>query len=382
VPLNEAGARYLASDLRAPYDSPVFDNSAVDGFAVRAQDIERATQQDPVTLTIAGTVFACRSDEPTKLQPGETVRTMTGAPIPSGADAMVMQEDVVASGENATFTAPASVGQAVRRRGEEYRSGDLLVPAGTLCTPGVLALVASQGLASVTVGKLPRVGVLTTGSELVQPGGTLAPGQIYESNSVALAAAVHRLTGQRPIVKTVGDDPREVRTALESLLDSCDLVVSTGGASVGEKDLVRDAAGARGVVEKFWRIAMKPGKPVAFGTHPNGALFFALPGNPVSAQVTFALLVAPVVRKMMGASDPVDKLELAYLSKRLSRVPGRKEFVRAVSRYEAGKLTVEPLAGQGSHMARGAALADRLIVVEPDVECLEAGTIVETVRWQ
>lgn len=383
VPVSRALGRYTSDDLIAAHDSPLFDNSAVDGFAVRASDIAHATSAVPVKLRIAAESFAGDDVSTRKIGPGECAKTMTGAPIVAGADSVVMKEDVSVVDGLATFTAPTELGSAVRKKAGEYAKGDLLVSAGTKCSPSVLALVASQGLADVAAGKAPRIGVIVTGSELVKPGNSLGPGQIYESNSVALAAAAESLTGVAPTMKSVGDDESETRRAFEEVVSQCDVVVFSGGASVGEKDLVRSVLLSCGVEEKFWRISMKPGKPVFFGVHPGGALVFALPGNPVSAQVTFELLVSPLVRKMSGAGKPGPLFEKAVLGSCIKRVPGRKEFIRSVSRNEGGKLIVEPLTRQGSHMASGLAAADRLVVVEPEIDCLEAGTLVDTVqlRW-
>ncbi len=383
VPLDGALGRFLSADLIAAYDSPRFDNSAVDGYAVRSADLAKASKGSPVTLTVTSTVYAGDDATNASLAEGESVRTMTGAAVVSGADAVVMQEDVSVEGHHAVFTSPAAAEQAVRRKGEEFRTGDLLIGKGSLCSPAVLALIAGQGYGEAVVGRVPRIGVIVTGSELAKAGAVLAPGQIYESNSVALSAAVHSLTGRSPVVKSVGDDASQTREAFESIVSECDVVVFSGGASVGEKDLVRTTLLAAGVEERFWRINMKPGKPVFFGVHPAGALVFALPGNPVSAQVTFELLVASAILKKSGASNHSPRVEKATLGACIKRVPGRKEFIRSVTRIENGRLIADPLTKQGSHMSSGIALADRLVVVEQDAECVEAGETVDTVplRW-
>ncbi len=383
VPLDMALGRFLSADLVAKYDSPRFDNSAVDGFAVRSSDLASASKRSPVALHVSDTVFAGDDATSARIGAGESARTMTGAAVVAGADAVVMQEDVTLSGGQATFSEPATQGQAVRKQGEEFHAGDLLISKGTHCSPAVLALVAGQGLGEAVVGKTPRVGVIVTGSELAAPGAALAPGQIYESNSVALSAAARSLTGRAAVVKSVGDDAAATRKVFESVVEECDIVVFSGGASVGEKDLVRATLLDAGVEERFWRINMKPGKPVFFGVHTMGALVFALPGNPVSAQVTFELLVASAVLRMSGASQHSPKVEKAVLGSCIKRVPGRKEFIRATSRTEGGRLYAEPLTKQGSHMSSGIALADRLVVVDQDTECVEAGAVVDTVqlRW-
>ncbi len=373
VVLNRALGRFLASDLVARVDSPPFDNSAVDGFAVASSEVHAGT-----SLQITGAMYA--GDRPDKLTviPGTTVRTMTGAPIPQGADAMVMQEDVSVDEQCATFSSSVKKGQAVRKKREDYATGDLLLAKGSRLTSPALAIVASQGLSEVETMRPPTMAIIVTGSELRLAGDALLEGQIYESNSVGLAARAAQLGIPSVTTVRVEDDEDATRTALLSAMESHDIVVFTGGASVGEKDYVRSACLAAGVQEAFWKIDMKPGKPVFFGTRGTN-LVFALPGNPVSAQVTFLLLVAPAVRAMMGARQPVPSHEMAVLGACLARTPGRLEFVRATTLYDGPTLKAFPLAKQGSHQATGLAMADRLIVVPSHIESIEAGTIVETV---
>ena len=375
VPLAEAVGRCVASDLVAQFDSPMFDNSAVDGFAVRSVELISL----PVSLRVATDVYA--GDDPLRAicNPGTCVRTMTGAPIAQGADAVVMKEDVVLSDGTATFALPVTSGHMVRRRGEEFKKGDLLVKRGTVVTPPVLALFASQGCTSVSVHRAPRVGIVATGDELARPGSALGPGQIYESNSYALSAAASSLTRHSLGTVSVGDDRDATKRALLSLLGECEVIVVSGGASVGEKDFVREVCLQNGVREVFWRVAMKPGKPVFFGIHENGALVFGLPGNPVSSQVVFEVLVAPAIRKMCGHDRPVKPLESVVLGSCIKRSPGRREFLRAKTRIERGRVIAEPVERQGSHMASGIAEADRLIVVPADADCIEAGSLVDSI---
>lgn len=372
IPVEDGLGRYLASDFHAKFDSPLFDNSSVDGFAVRSSDVTGA-----VSLPCVGVVYA-GDENVAALSPGTTVRVMTGAAMPEGANAMVMQEDVAFDGEVATFSAPVKSGQAVRKRGEEFRAGDLLVRAGGRLTSQSLALIAGQGCSEVSVGVRPVLSLIVTGSELAQGGEALKPGQIYESNSVSLSLRAMESGVERPVVRSVGDDVDALREAFEAACQESDVVVFSGGASVGEKDLVRRMCLSSGVEEVFWRINMKPGKPVFFGRR-GSVLVFALPGNPVSAQVTFHLLVAPVLRAMSGCASPGLTYEDAVLGTDVKHAAGRKEFVRAMTRNEGGRLVATPIAKQGSHMSSGMAMADRLIVVGEDEECLKAGSIVKTV---
>jgi molybdopterin molybdotransferase len=250
-----------------------------------------------------------------------------------------------------------------------------LIKKGTKLTPEHLGLIAAQGLATVDVGSRPSMAVIVTGSELLKAGDELLPGRVYESNSVAMVAKAQTLGVERPTVRSVADDEGALREAFLQACEEADTVVFSGGASVGEKDLVRRVCLSCGVEEVFWRINMKPGKPVFFGRR-GSVLVFALPGNPVSALVTFFLLVEPAVRQMSGAGEARHDRSRAVLGSDLQRVPGRLEFVRGV--LHGG--TVTPLGKQGSHMASGLAMADSLILVSPEVECLNAGCEVEVVR--
>ena len=385
VDVSSCLGRYLADDVFSPLSLPAFDNSAVDGYALRACDIEDASPENLVSLRVVGTVFAGDDPGGTVCKPGSAVRIMTGAGVPEGAECVVMQEDVDPSDGSAVFRGPAgAAGQHVRRAGEELCSGDLVFPAGTRCNPAVLGALATLGLQTVRAHGVPRVGVMVTGTELAAPGVPLRPGQVYESNGLALRSALEGLGVEHVTVEKVGDDPDETSEVFRRLAEGCDVVLTSGGASVGERDLVRSAFLSNGVSERFWRVSMKPGKPVFFGVaEKSGCLVFGLPGNPVSALVTFEVLAAPAVRKMSGSRSPAAERSSVVLAEHIRRRPGRLEFVRATTEHRDGRVFATPVGAQGSHMMSGLAHADCLLIVAADADCVEAGTVLDSVplRW-
>jgi molybdopterin molybdotransferase len=369
VPVTEMLGRVLAAPLVARHDSPRFDNSAVDGYAVRAADAVEGARLRVVGKAAAG-------ERPPALSAGEAIRIFTGAPLPPGADAVLMQEDATLEGGEIRCESAAAVGDHVRRRGEEYRAEEELLPVGTVATPPVVGLVAAQGLTGFPCFARPRVAIVATGSELVPPGVPLGEGQIYESNGFALAAACAAL-GIVAKVEWVRDDRESLTASLAERLADHDLVVTSGGVSVGDHDLVRPVARELGVNERFWRVNVKPGKPVYFGER-DGSLLLGLPGNPVSALVTFALFARPLILRLMRArgDSPVGR---ARLGASLRKRPGRHEFVRAVLRDG----TATPTKGQGSHMLGGLAAADVLIHFPEERSELATGEEVSftPLRW-
>ncbi|HXH59994.1 MAG TPA: molybdopterin molybdotransferase MoeA, partial [Fimbriimonadaceae bacterium] len=268
---SEARGLYLAEEVLAPIDSPPFDDSAVDGFAVIASDT-------PGTLRLVGSVYAGDDPAASECKPGTCVKTMTGAGIAPGADAVVMQEDTSVVGDAVEVKIKKTSGANIRKCGAEFHAGDLVLHKGSHLNPASLSLAGSLGMAELRVHAPPRVGVLVTGEELVAPGETIKPGQRYESNSIALAAMAQGLTGRPAVVKRVGDDAAATKRVVEEMLSECDVLVTSGGASVGEKDLVRGTLAACGAKEFFWGVSIKPGKPVSFSVAPTGCRVFALPG--------------------------------------------------------------------------------------------------------
>ena len=368
VPIAEAGGRVSAQDVRARVDLPPFASSAMDGFAVRAADL-------PGSLRIAGESAAGRPFGG-QLGPGSAVAISTGAVVPEDADAVVPIENVSVTDNAVTISKSVEPGAHVRPRGGDVTSGEVVVPAGVRLTPARLAAAAASGVAELSCARRPRVAVLATGSELVGPGGSLRPGQIYETNSVMLSTAAAGVGAEVVLQPSVADDEEALRETLERGL-AADVLVTSGGVSVGEHDLVRAVELELGVEEVFWRVAMKPGKPVSFGVRGE-TLVFGLPGNPVSALVGCELFVKPALRALQGLADPLPRFEPGRLAVGLRRNEERDEFVRARAQVDEDELVLEPVIGQESHMLVRSAAADALVHIPRGNGELAAGS---TVRW-
>jgi molybdopterin molybdotransferase len=368
VPVAEASGRVAADEIRARVDVPPFVSSAMDGFAVRAADL-------PGTLRIAGESAAGRPFR-APLERNSAVAISTGAVVPEGADAVVPIESVVKTENSVEIRQPAAEGAHVRPRGGDIAAGDVVVPGGTRLTPARLAAAAASGIAELPCRRRPRVAVLATGSELVEAGAELGPGQIYETNTLMLAAALAAEGAEVLSEQPVADDEAALREALERGL-AADVLVTSGGVSVGEHDLVRAAERELGVEEVFWRVSIKPGKPVSFGVR-GATLVFGLPGNPVSALVGCELFVKPALRALQGLEHPLPRFEPGRLATGLRRNEERDEFVRALSRMDGEALVLEPVVGQESHMIVRSGAADALVHVPRGNGELAAGS---TVRW-
>ncbi len=368
VPILEAAWRVVSEDIRARIDLPPFASSAMDGFAVRAADL-------PATLRIVGESAAGRPYEG-RLEPGCAAVISTGAVVPEGADAVVPVENVVQRDNKVEISLASRPGEHVRPRGGDVSAGDVVVPAGARLTPARLAAAAASGLASLACRRRPRVAVLATGSELVVPGEPLRAGQIYETNGLMLAAMLTAAGAQVVSEPPAADDEAALREVLERGL-AADVLVTSGGVSVGEHDLVRAVERELGVEEIFWRVSIKPGKPVSFGVRGD-TLVFGLPGNPVSAFVGCELFVKPVLRALQGLEDPLPRFEPGRLSVDLKRNQQRDEFVRARSRADGDALVLDPVVGQESHMIVRAGAADALVHVPRGNGELAAGS---TVQW-
>jgi len=362
VAVADAAGRVLASAAVARVDLPPFPSSAMDGYAVRATDT-------PGVLTVAGR-SAAGHPAGIELTTGNAIAISTGAVVPDGADAVVPVERT-RGGEGTVDVEQVARGENVRPRGGDTAAGDTVVPAGATCGPAQLGALAAVGLERVRCARRPRVAVLATGSELRLPGEPLGPGEIYESNTVMLAAQVRRAGAEVEVHGAVADDADATRAALERGLDA-DVLLTSGGVSVGEHDLVRGLLAELGVVEVFWRVAVKPGKPVAFSTR-GSTLVFGLPGNPVSSFVGFELFVRPALAALQGASDPRPAFLPARLGAALPRNAARDELVRA--RIGDGGI-VQPLTGQESHMIARAAHANALVLVPRGDGELAAGSAV------
>ena len=349
VPVADAAGRVLAVDARARVDLPPFDCSAMDGYAVRAADT-------PGMLVVVDRSAAGRPAG-ASLGAGEAVAISTGAVVPEGADAVVPVERSDGGRERVRVEA-AEPGANVRPRGGDARAGDVVVEAGASVGPAQVGALAGAGVETVDCGRRPRVAVLATGTELRPPGAPLGPGEIYESNTAMLAAQLRRAGAEPVVLRPVADDEALTRAALEQGLDA-DVLLTSGGVSVGEHDLVRALLAELGVAEVFWRVAVRPGKPVAFGTRGE-TLVFGLPGNPVSSLVGFELFVRPALLALQGARDPAPAYLPGRLAAALRRNGARDQLVRA--RSARGGL-LHPLSGQESHMIARAAAADALVLV-------------------
>ncbi len=345
VPIGAAAGRVLGEEARAAIDLPPFDSSAMDGYAVRAADT-------PGSLAVVGHSAAGRP-EARALRPGEAVVISTGAVVPTGADAVVPVERT--TGE--VDVEQVAVGENVRPRGGDARAGDVVVAAGSLLGPPQVAALAAAGVARVRCARRPRVAVIATGSELRAPGSPLAPGEIYESNSILIAAQLGLSGIEASVLPVVADDATATRAALERGLEH-DVLITSGGVSVGPHDLVRATLSELGAEEVFWRVAVKPGKPIAFGVRGD-TLVFGLPGNPVSSLVGFELFVRPALSALQGARDPGPDYLPGRLARAVRRNMQRDELVRA--RRVDDRL--EPLSGQDSHMIARAAAANALVLI-------------------
>ncbi len=366
VPLGDAAGRVLAEAAHALVDLPPFASSAMDGFAVRAADgagplavVGRAAAGRPAAATVGAR---------------EAIGISTGGVVPDGADAVVPIERVTESGQTIAISGSVASGDNIREQGGDVRAGDEALPAGVFLTPARIAALAACGAETVRCGRRPHVAIVTTGTELRPPGAVLAPGEIYESNGIMLAAALRSAGAIVALLGVAADDLESHRTAIERGLDA-DVLVTSGGVSVGPHDLVRRVESDLGVVEVFWRVAMRPGKPIAFG-HRGSTLVFGLPGNPVSALVGCLLFVVPGIMVLQGAVDPRPRFLPAVLAAPLRANPQRDDFVRARSRWGAGGLELAPITGQDSHMIVRSATADALVHVPRGDAELPAGAVV------
>ena len=367
VPLSDALGRVLASDVHAPVALPPWDNSAMDGYAVRAGDTAGASHETPVSLRLTE-IIAAGSVARAPVGQGEAAAIMTGAPMPAGADAIVIVEDTDSAREGAVQVYEAARPRRhIRREGEAVGRGDRVAVAGEEGTPGRLALLAAVGVPRVQVVRRPRVALLGTGDEVIPPGQPLGPGQIYSSNNVALAAQVRQAGGVPIDHGTVADDAAaQVRRLQAVLADEPDLVLTTGGVSVGLFDHMKDVMAELGVAMDFWKVRMKPGKPLAFGTVGRVPLF-GLPGNPVSCMVNFLQFVRPWMRTALGAPRPFLPVVDAIARDDLSSRPGRARLDRVMlSRGADGRWEARSTGLQSSGAVVSMARAHGLLCIAPD----------------
>jgi molybdopterin molybdotransferase len=365
VRIADAAGRVLAEPARAAVDLPPFPSSAMDGFALRADD-------SPGSLPIVARIAAGRPAA-RRLARGEAMAIATGGVVPEGADAVVPIEHVEERDDRVQVPAVA-VGDNIRPRGGDLSSGEVVVEPGIRLGPVHVGALAAAGVTEVRVTRAPRAVVVVTGTELRAPGDVLAPGEIYDANGFILAAQLVSAGAEVVRLPPVHDDPAATRAAVERGL-AADVLVTTGGVSVGALDLVRAAEAELGVEEVFWQVAMRPGKPIAFGVCDR-TLVFGLPGNPVSSLVGFELFVRPALLALQGLVDPKPAFRPGRLARPAKRAAARDSLLRARSRVDGGAVVLDPLSGQESHMIAHAATADALVLVPRGEGELAAGALV------
>jgi len=377
LPLREALHRILAAPITSTINVPSHTNSAMDGYALMGTDIPVSGSKQ---LTLVATVLAGAPSQ-TSIQPGECARIMTGGKMPNGTDTVVMQEHVQISGTRITINAANKTGQNVRMAGEDIAAGQLILPAGKLLTPADLGLLASIGIADVSVIRKVRVAFLSTGDELKPVGEPLAEGQIYDSNRYTLFAMLQRFGADIMDLGVVRDDPQAIQHAIETAAAGADVLITTGGVSVGDADYVKQTLDAIGNVN-FWKIAMKPGRPLAYGNIKQ-CLFFGLPGNPVSAMVTFYQFVLPALNRLSGRlADKPLLLKLPCLST-LKKSPGRVEYQRGrIEVDEKGNDVVTSVGQQGSGILSSMSKANCFIILPLEAGIVPANTMVTVQPFQ
>jgi molybdopterin molybdotransferase len=379
VLVQEAAGRVLREPILSPVDLPGFDYSAMDGYAVRVEDLQSASEHSPVALTVRDGESAAGGDDPPEVLPGTCVRIFTGARLPAGASAVEMQENVARDGSIALMKRSMTTGQNIRRRGEDLREGALALADGRRLSPSQLSLLTALGRVRVAVSRRPVVTIVATGDELRAPEDPARPGSVIESISPGLMAFVAQCGGDAKLAPIARDRVDEVSHAIASALASSDVVVTIGGVSVGEHDHVRTALERAGVTLDFWKVAIKPGKPIAFG-HAGAKRWIGLPGNPASALLTFTLFGAPLLRAMQGDARAAAPIVTAALSRSVAHGLGRLEFSRATLDEHDGPARVTPLVGQASGSVVSMADADAYVLLDPERARYEEGELVRVLR--
>jgi molybdopterin molybdotransferase len=379
VALARAHRRILARKVNSSVALPPFDNSAMDGYAVRAEDLKNAAASTPISLRLVGRVAAGEMFDG-EVAKGTCVRLFTGSPLPRGADAVAMQEDTrvdSAQPEQVLFLDTVKPWENIRFCGEDIKDGAALAQPGDALTAGRISLIAAAGVTEIFAGRRPLVGLLATGSELIEPGQPLSPGKIFESNRAALAAlaeSVGAVTKNFPLVR---DTQAATRAALETAFAECDLVVTSGGVSVGEMDFVKSAFEEMGGKLEFWKVSIRPGRPFVFGRQGKKFLF-GLPGNPVSAFITFLLLVRPALARWQGAAGTDLPAQHGTLVEPLSNHGNRRHFMRVVIDTEG---RIRSAGVQNSHILSSLATANGIVDM-PAETTWPAGTTVRVMRWE
>jgi molybdopterin molybdotransferase len=373
VALPQALGRILAEPVQATRDVPPFRNAAMDGYAVLAADITSARHDAPVSLQVLEMVGAGKLPRQ-RVTPGHATKIMTGSPMPEGADAVVRIEDTGEQGAQVRVLASAEPHANVRDPGEDMRAGQTVLEPGRALRPADIGLLASLGLAVLQVRRRPEVAILSTGDELAELGEPLAPGQIVNSNAYTLAAAVEEAGGIPRVLGIVRDTPEATRCAFAEAF-AADMVLSTGGVSMGTFDLVRQTLAELGVVERFWKVAQKPGKPLTFSMRGSTPIF-GLPGNPVSTLVCFYVYVRPALRAMLGLEQVHLPVVTATAAESIRTAEGLTEFTRCTLAGEPGAYVARSTGSQSSGVMRSMSLGDGLLIAPPQVRTIEAGSLV------
>ncbi|MFQ5449870.1 MAG: gephyrin-like molybdotransferase Glp [Nitrospinaceae bacterium] len=376
IPIGESLGRVLMEDIVARRNNPPMDNSAMDGYALIAADIQSASPENPVKLEVTEEIAAGYRSE-SVLKPGQAFRIMTGAPIPQGADAVIMQEDTEKNGSSVLVKDNAVIGENIREAGEDVRAGEVVIPRGSPITPAQVGMMAVVGRSQVFVSQRPRVAILSTGDEILdldeQPSGPC----IFNSNGYMLSAQVRSAGGIPVYLGIARDTEKDLLEKFHWALE-CDLVVSSGGVSVGDYDLVKASLEKLGQEMLFWKVAMKPGKPLAFGKIGEKPIF-GLPGNPVSSFVSFEQFVRPSIRKVLGCRELTAKKVRAKLTRTIHKKSGRLHFLSCVVSLNQGQYTVTPAQEQGSGILKSTVKANGLLVFPLNATELKEG---ETVTVQ
>ena len=370
VPLDQALGRVLTEDIVSRINNPPLDNSAMDGYALIAKDIESATPENPVKLEVVEEIAAGYTAKGT-LKPGQTMRIMTGAPIPPGANAVLMQEDTQKDGDSILCLDKADVEENIREAGEDVKIGESVLKKGTTLSPAHIGMLAVIGRSQIEVSQRPTVSILSTGDEILELDETPQGPQIFNSNGHMLAAQIKSAGGIPVYLGIAKDTEKDLMEKFEWALTG-DIVVSSGGVSVGDYDLVKSSLQKMGQDMLFWKVAMKPGKPLAFGRIGQTPIF-GLPGNPVSSFVSFEQFVRPSLRKVLGCSDLSHKTVQAKLTRTINKKPGRLHFLSSIVSWTDGEYTVTPAGEQGSGILKSAANANGLLIFPLEAEEIKQG---------
>lgn len=371
VPLLDACGRVLAHEVRAPWDMPRWNNSAMDGYAVRVADCGAP----PTRLTIAGYLPAGARAAGVSIPVGGAIKIMTGAPLPDGCDAVVPSEATEAEGELVCILGNVAVGDHLRFQGEDVKSNEVVMPAGTVLRPPEINMLASFGQVFASVHRRPRVAILSTGDELVELGEVCGEGQIINSNALSLAAAVREAGGEALLLGIARDERDSLRPLLEEGLKA-DVLITSAGVSAGDRDLVREVLAELGVEQRFWKVDIKPGRPTAFGVR-GATLVFALPGNPVSTMITFEMFVRPALRRLLGYQRVIQPTIAAVLSESVRTKPGRTQFLRVQVRQEGETLVASSSGDQNTGILRTMVRANAIVILHGETDHVAAGSRVE-----